>query len=76
MTFGCFSILPSDRELAAALAQNDASLAAGTKFIYEAGPATGLVWIAATFGCILGGVIYRAAAVSKPPEQSHEPTTQ
>src|SRR5262245_1198688 len=68
MTFGCFTVIPTERDLTQAVAENNQSLIAGTRLLLLIGPSVALVWMAATFGSILAGLIFRAKPTS---EQQH-----
>lgn len=62
LSFGCFSIIPSDRDLDIARASGDQAQIAGTGAIQAIGPSLGLIWAGACFGALLGSIMYRKTA--------------
>jgi hypothetical protein len=67
MSFGCFSIIPSNRDVALARAGKDETQLAGTNALRAIGPPIGLIFAAGCLGGLMGAALYRTPRAPLPP---------
>jgi len=70
MSYGCFAITPTPRDMLVAVASKDETQIAGTRAMIAFGPTIGGLWLAGAFGGVLGAALFRTRMAGPTPSIS------